>query len=222
MADRSSTAQKVPPRVIIPFAGAAIVGLLVVLLPGPETDWVLFGTATALTVAIAVIGFVAARMRRGRVLIVALPLAYFFVVAVLRHSGTTGASGFVPLVMLPIVWLALFGTRRDLLIGLAAMAVTLLAPFLVFGEPRYAATGWRSSVLWLMVAGLTGLSIQSLVVRLRMARDRLSGVLDASTEIAFIATDPQGTITVFNTGAERLLGYRADEMVGKVTPKGPV
>ena len=44
-----------------------------------------------------------------------------------------------------------------------------------------------------MVAALTGLSIQSLVVRLRMARDRLSGVLNASTEIAFIATDPQGT-----------------------------
>ena len=109
MPDRSSTEQTVPPRVIVPFAGAAIVGLLVVLLPGPETDWVLFGTAAALTVAIAVVGLVAARLRRARVLIVALPLAYFFVVAMLRHSGTTGASGFVPLVMLPIVWLALFG-----------------------------------------------------------------------------------------------------------------
>ncbi len=220
MPDRSSTEQRVPQRVIVPFAGAAILGLLVVLLPGPDTDWVLFGVAAALTVAIAAAGLVAARLRRGRVLIVVLPLAYFFVVAILRHSGTTGASGFAPLVMLPIVWLALFGTRRDLLIGLGALAVTLLAPFLVYGEPRYPATGWRNSVLWLMVAALTGLSIQSLVVRLRMARDRLSGVLDASTEIAFIATDPEGTITVFNTGAERLLGYRADEMIGKVTPKG--
>ena len=32
---------------------------------------------------------------------------------ILRHSGTTGATGFVPLIMLPIVWLAMFGTRRS-------------------------------------------------------------------------------------------------------------
>jgi len=218
MVDRSSAEQTVPPRVILPFAGAAIVGLLAQLLPGPETDWVLFGTATALTVALALVGLVAARQRRGRVLIVLLPLAYFGVVALLRHSGTTSSSGYAPLIMLPIVWLALFASRGALLVGLGAMAVILLAPFLVFGEPRYPGAGWRISVLWLMVSTLTGLSIQALVVRLRMARDRLSGVLNASTEIAFIATDAVGTITVFNTGAERLLGYRAGEVVGKVTP----
>lgn len=35
---------------------------------------------------------------------------------------------------------------------------------------------------------------------------------------SIIATDPQGAITVFNHGAERLLGYDAQEVVGKVTP----
>ena len=64
---------------------------------------------------------------------------------VLRHSGTTGAGGYVPLMLLPIVLLALFGSRRELLLGLAGMAVTLLVPFLVFGEPRYPDTAWRSS-----------------------------------------------------------------------------
>lgn len=43
-------------------------------------------------------------------------------------------------------------------------------------------------------------------------------VLDASTEVAIIATDPAGLITVFNTGAERMLGYSAAEMVGRQTP----
>jgi PAS domain S-box-containing protein len=46
----------------------------------------------------------------------------------------------------------------------------------------------------------------------------LSGVLGAASEIAIIATDPEGTITIFNTGAERMLGYRAVEMVGVRTP----
>ncbi|MDB5385026.1 MAG: domain S-box [Planctomycetaceae bacterium] len=35
---------------------------------------------------------------------------------------------------------------------------------------------------------------------------------------AIIATDPNGVITVFNPAAERLIGYTADEMVGKCTP----
>jgi PAS domain S-box-containing protein len=46
----------------------------------------------------------------------------------------------------------------------------------------------------------------------------LAGVLDAASEVSIIATDPAGLITVFNRGAERLLGYTAEEMVGKQTP----
>ena len=208
----------VQPREILPFAGAAIVGLVAVLLPGPPTDWTLFTIAAVLTVLIAAVGFTAARLSRGRPLILALPLVYFVVVALLRHSGTTQAAGFVPLVMLPIVWLALFGTRGQLIIGLAAMAAALLIPFLLYGEPRYPSTAWRSTLLWLVVGALTGLAIQSLIVRLRTTRDRLSGVLQSATETAIIATDAQGTITVFNRGAERMLGYTAAEVVGTATP----
>ncbi|HEV7741195.1 MAG TPA: EAL domain-containing protein [Pseudolysinimonas sp.] len=49
---------------------------------------------------------------------------------------------------------------------------------------------------------------------LNRSRDLFAGVLDAATEQSIIATDPQGLITVFNTGAERMLGYTADEMIG--------
>jgi PAS domain S-box-containing protein len=47
---------------------------------------------------------------------------------------------------------------------------------------------------------------------------RLNAVLAASTQVAIIATDPRGLITVFNPGAERMLGYAAAEMVGESTP----
>jgi PAS domain S-box-containing protein len=46
----------------------------------------------------------------------------------------------------------------------------------------------------------------------------LGGVLQAVTEYGVIATTPTGAITVFNRGAERLLGYRADELIGRATP----
>ena len=47
---------------------------------------------------------------------------------------------------------------------------------------------------------------------------RLNALLDASTQVSIIAADPDGLITVFNPGAERMLGYSAQEMVGVSTP----
>jgi diguanylate cyclase (GGDEF)-like protein/PAS domain S-box-containing protein len=46
------------------------------------------------------------------------------------------------------------------------------------------------------------------------ARDALETVLDATTQYAIIGTDADGLITVFNGGAERMLGYRAEDVVG--------
>ncbi len=40
----------------------------------------------------------------------------------------------------------------------------------------------------------------------------------AATEYAVVATDLDGVVTMFNAGAERMLGYGADEMVGLLTP----
>jgi diguanylate cyclase (GGDEF)-like protein/PAS domain S-box-containing protein len=48
------------------------------------------------------------------------------------------------------------------------------------------------------------------------ANAQRKAVLDAATRVSIIATDPEGTITVFNSGAERMLGYSAAEMIGKL------
>ncbi|REL39179.1 PAS domain S-box protein [Rhodohalobacter sp. SW132] len=47
---------------------------------------------------------------------------------------------------------------------------------------------------------------------------KLEGILEASTQVVIVSTDPDGVITSFNAGAENLLGYTADEMIGKETP----
>lgn len=46
----------------------------------------------------------------------------------------------------------------------------------------------------------------------------LSNVLSAASEIAIIATDKQGIITVFNKGAENMLGYSAHELLNQQSP----
>ena len=88
-------------------------------------------------------------------------------------------------------------------------------------------TFWSLGVLALCI-GVVGAAIGiNRQLRQRVARATselatvnrtLQEVLDAATEVAIIATDAAGVITVFNRGAERMLGYAADEMVGQRTP----
>ena len=51
------------------------------------------------------------------------------------------------------------------------------------------------------------------------ANSQLEGVLDAATQVSIIAADVNGLITVFNSGAQNLLGYSAEEIIGKQTPQ---
>ena len=86
-------------------------------------------------------------LQRGSWLILGGSLAYLVAVALLRHSGIQQAAGYVPLMLLPIVFLALFGSRRELAIGLGGMTLALLVPFLVYGDPQYPNTKPATTVL---------------------------------------------------------------------------
>jgi len=49
-------------------------------------------------------------------------------------------------------------------------------------------------------------------------RDKNEALLKAATEVAIVSTDTDGIIQSFNNGAEKMLGYTAEEVVGKLTP----
>ena len=51
--------------------------------------------------------------------------------------------------------------------------------------------------------------------RLRHSHDLVSNILEATTGTAIVGMDLEGRIEFFNTGAERLTGYPADEVVGR-------
>lgn len=57
-----------------------------------------------------------------------------------------------------------------------------------------------------------------LVEEVRQARSFLRAVIDASTEVAIVAIDNDERVILFNKGAERMLGYRSEEVVGLVSP----
>ncbi len=51
------------------------------------------------------------------------------------------------------------------------------------------------------------------------ATNALQRVILNDAGYAIIATDPNGTITLFNPAAEKMLGYQAQELIGKKTPE---
>lgn len=56
-------------------------------------------------------------------------------------------------------------------------------------------------------------------LELARVNGQLRGLLDAATQVSIIATDLNGLILLFNAGAERMLGYRAEQLVGQCTPE---
>ena len=55
--------------------------------------------------------------------------------------------------------------------------------------------------------------------RLRESELLLQTLLNAATGVSLIGADTEGVITYFSRGAEKMLGYSAEEMVGKSTPE---
>ena len=48
-------------------------------------------------------------------------------------------------------------------------------------------------------------------------RDKVQNIVNGAASVAIIGTDEVGHVTLFNPGAERLLGYTAEEMLGTTT-----
>ncbi|CUW39307.1 putative Signal transduction histidine kinase [Magnetospirillum sp. XM-1] len=58
---------------------------------------------------------------------------------------------------------------------------------------------------------------ERLLYRFQSANAQRQAVLDAALQMSIIATDRQGRVLLFNRGAETLLGYTSEEVVGRCT-----
>ncbi len=69
--------------------------------------------------------------------------------------------------MLPVFWLALYGTRRAARAEHRRVAAVFLTPILLLGAPEYPSSEWTRGLLWICVAPIVGFTVQSLVRQLR-------------------------------------------------------
>jgi diguanylate cyclase (GGDEF)-like protein len=122
--------------------------------------------AALLSALIVVAAMYAPWHRLPRVAQVVPPMTYFVVIALLRDAEN-GASGYTPLAMLPLFWLALYGTRVQLGIGIVGVISVFFAPLVFIGAPQYPVSEWRRAILWVAMAALVGFTVQRLVNQLR-------------------------------------------------------
>jgi PAS domain S-box-containing protein len=202
--------RRISPSTRALFALAVVAGPLTALLPGPGVDPELFGLACALTLALLLIG---ARLDQVGTPQLCLSLGYLLIVALMRHSGLGGATGFYPLVILPVVWVALYGSRSQLWIVIGAAVLVLLVPWMLIGGVRYPSSTPRSALLVLVVATVAGVTIQRLLGETRRARDLTDAILDTAG-VLVIVTDREGRIERFNRAAEKLTAVATDTALG--------
>lgn len=216
------------------LAGAAVIAAVAgatvaVLLDGELWDTARHVLATHLTSQLLILPLVLslggdARARAGvlarpaqvRVAVAATTLTVFAVAFLL--GDTVAASAFVPLPAM--VWAAIQLPRREVsALMLAVGFVTTLATAQGRGPLALQAslTGDDGDILaqlYLAVLFLVTIPLVILVEQRTSALTTAESVLSSTTESAIIGTDSDCVIRFFNVGAERMLGWSADEVVG--------
>jgi diguanylate cyclase (GGDEF)-like protein len=156
-------------RKIVPFGAPAAVGYVVALLPSesPKHLGLLIAAGALLVAGTLAVAF-APWNRLPRRFGAVIPLGYIGVVALMRAGVDATNSTFAPLLLLPLVWLALYGTRAELILGLAG-ATTML-----FVTSPANDAGLQYALVAFAVTPVLCFTIQRLVTKVR----RQSAILE--------------------------------------------
>jgi diguanylate cyclase (GGDEF)-like protein len=150
-----------------PFLGAMWLALVIYPLPPHGGDSRALVPAVVLNGLILVAALMAPWRRLPDFAQIAPPLAYLLVIALLREADGGSTSAYGALFILPVFWLALYGTRTQLAVGIAGAAAVLVLPLITIGAPEYPSSEWTRAMVWICVAPIIGFTVQSLVSELR-------------------------------------------------------
>ena len=204
-----------------PFLLVAVLGLGSVLLP-PYTPGGVEVVIMLSTFGV-VCGIHAVSLQRDRRTWVDPASSYLFFVSLYFARDLTGGtgSGLAAMVALPIVWLSITGIRRDLWVASALTVLLFVVPIVIVGPPMYEVADWRRAVGWTAFALIVAPVIQRIVRQLaretqraRLAGAEMDGIMRGATLTSIVSTDLDGTIRSFSAGAEDLLGYASEDVVG--------
>jgi diguanylate cyclase (GGDEF)-like protein len=169
-------------RLLIPSFAAACLPFLLLWLPGGRWHAAPLVVAGALTLLIAVIALRAPWERLPKWAPSVLAFSYLIVVGLLRAAG--GPSGVAPMVVLPVFWLGLCGTRRELSCLLVGVGLLFVMPLILVGGADYPPSAWRAAILFVAATTIVGLTIQSLAAQVRRQESERNRLLDQLDDLA--------------------------------------
>jgi diguanylate cyclase (GGDEF)-like protein len=127
------------------------------------TDWAVAGFAAVLALLLAVAAAVVPWRRIGATFLVFPAVGALGLVAILRESAGGAISGYGPLAILPVLWVAFVLGRRAVVLTSFVAALVFVLPIVLVGGPRYPESTLRLAVLWSVVITFVGL-VSALVV----------------------------------------------------------
>jgi diguanylate cyclase (GGDEF)-like protein len=92
-------------------------------------------------------------------------------VALVRSSHDSVTAAYTPVVLLPVIWFAFYGTRTQLSVSLLALGITLAIPSPAF--TGYPAIEPLAAAFWMGVAAIAGFSINEMVRERERLQSRL-------------------------------------------------
>lgn len=207
-------------RRVLPFAAAAGLALVTALIP-PSPDPRLLAVAGAIVALLAVCPVAFAWARPPAPLSVLPPLLFLLVVVILRDATGGSGSGFAPLVLLSVFWVALYGERWQLALVIVGVGAVFAAPLTGVLGGEYRSNDVRYAIILLSLSSLIGFTAQGMVSRLRNQqrdlseqRDFLDAMFDSAGSLVTVL-DLDGRVLRINPACERIGGFAAKEMEGR-------
>jgi diguanylate cyclase (GGDEF)-like protein/PAS domain S-box-containing protein len=142
------------------------------------------------------------------------PLLFYVIAALIRDSSGGGESVFTALILLPVVWFALYGTVNQVLWSMAGCFIAIGLPVALEGPPAYPTRELGRAALDSVMTGALGMTGVHLMERIREREDVSRAILD-STHEAFIAMDGEGMIVEWSLQAQRDFGWSRPEVLGR-------
>jgi GGDEF domain-containing protein len=159
-----------------PFLVAMVIAFAAIRLPAHERNDSELVAAGLLNLLLIAIVAVLPWDKLPRIADLIPPLMYMVVITMMRDALGGAVSAYSTLLILPVLWLAMYGTRIQLAVSVLGVAVLLVMPIALIGDPDYTDEEWRRALLWVTVAGIIGLAVHDLVEQVRQRADALHTV----------------------------------------------
>jgi diguanylate cyclase (GGDEF)-like protein/PAS domain S-box-containing protein len=213
-------------RRIAPFSFglvAVILPLFFIPLDNPTT----FAIGAAMAGLCVAVAMLVPWQRLPKSVEIVAPILGVAAIAFLRDGTGGHQSGYSVLALLAVLWVALYGTPRQIGIIVFAVFLGLVVPIVLVGAPLYPPGEWRPLVVLVSLSAMIGGIVNSLVSAVRrealgaaeVARrlqDQtvLTGQVIESASDAVITVDDHGRILAINPAAVRLAARPAHDLIG--------